>query len=138
MNEQTNLDVVRKGYEAFGRGDIPGLVRLLHDEVSWTTPGPPELPTAGNRTGHGGVQEFFGSLTAVVEILRFEPKEFIAQGNFVIVIGDDTARVRATGKSVEFRWVHIFELRDGKVARFEERGDVSALVAELKTVQARA
>ena len=55
----------------------------------------------------------------------------------MIVIGDETARVRATGKSVEFRWVHIFELRDGKVAHFEERGDVSALVAELKTVQAR-
>jgi ketosteroid isomerase-like protein len=136
MNEQTNLDAVRKGYEAFGRGDIPGLLRLLHDEVSWTTPGPAELPTAGNRTGHEGVQEFFTALTKVADILRFEPKEFIAHGDKVIVIGDDTSRVRVTGKSVEFRWVHIFELRDGKVASFEERGDVSALVAELRTVQA--
>ena len=137
MNEQTNLDVVRKGYDAFGRGDIPGLLRLLHDEVSWTTPGPAELPTAGNRTGHEGVREFFTTLTRVVEILRFEPKEFIAQGDKVIVIGDDTTRVHGTGNSIEFRWVHIFELRDAKVARFEERGDVSALVSELRTVQAR-
>jgi uncharacterized protein len=136
MNEQANLDVVREAYEAFGRGDITGLLGLLHDEVSWVTPGPEDLPTAGIRTGHESVQEFFTALAALGDVLRFEPKEFVPHGDKVIVIGDDTTRVRVTGKSVEARWVHIFELRDGKVASFEERGDVSALVAELRTVQA--
>jgi len=137
MNEQQNLDVVRSGYVAFGSGDIPGLLRLFHDDVSWITPGPADLPTAGTRNGHEAVQEFFATLTSIGDILRFEPRDFIAHGDKVIVIGDDTTRVKATGNSVEFRWVHIFELRDGKVVSFEERGDVSALVAELRSARAQ-
>ena len=137
MNEQTNLDVVRKGYEAFGNGDIPRASapapRRCNVDDAWA----PRAADGGQPHGARGRREFFAAITKFADILRFEPKEFIAQGNKVIVIGDDTERVHATGNSVEFRWVHIFELRDGKVARFEERGDVSALVAELRTVQAR-
>src|SRR5262245_29497377 len=98
MTEQQNLDVVRSGYEAFGSGDIPGLLRLFHDDVSWITPGPADLPTAGTRNGHEAVQEFFVTLTSVVDILRFEPKDFIAHGDKVIVIGDDTNTSQGHGE----------------------------------------
>jgi hypothetical protein len=131
--EQQNLNVVRQGYAAFARGDIPCLLTLLDPQVQWTTPGPADLPTAGSRRGHAAVDDFFRSLTAVGDILRFEPKEFIAQGHRVIVLGDDTMRVKATGKSVEGRWTHVFTLRQGKIVDFDEFGDVSALVAELRS-----
>ncbi len=134
--EQQNLNVVRQGYAAFGRGDIPCLLTLLDPQVSWTTPGPADLPTAGSRRGHAAVDDFFRSLTAVGDFLRFEPKEFIAQGHRVIVLGDDTMRVKATGKSVEGRWTHVFTMRQGKIIAFEEFGDVSALVAELRSAHA--
>jgi ketosteroid isomerase-like protein len=137
MSEQQNLEVVRKGYEAFGRGDIPGLLSLLDAQISWVTPGPRDLPTAGTREGHKGVEEFLQTLSSLVNILRFEPKDFIVQGERVVVLGDDTARVKATGKSIEFRWAHAFTVRNGKVIAFEEYGDVSALVAEVRSAQAR-
>jgi ketosteroid isomerase-like protein len=137
MNEEQNLDIVRRGYDAFGRGDIPGLLSLLDAQVSWVTPGPADLPTAGTRQGHQAVREFFGTLSNLGDILRFEPKDFIAQGDRVVVLGDDTTRVKATGKSVEFRWAHVFTVRSGKVVAFEEIGDVSALVAEVRSAQAR-
>ena len=136
VQEQHNLDVVRKGYEAFGRNDIAALLALLDEHVSWVTPGPADLPTAGARRGHAAVAEFFQSLTSVGEILRFEPKEFIAQGDRVIVLGDDTTRVNATGKKVDNRWTHSFTVRNSKVVAFEEYGDVSALVAEIRSAQA--
>lgn len=137
MNEQQNLSIVRNAYDAFGRGDIPGLLGLLDDRVSWVTPGPADLPTAGTRKGHDDVQEFFLALSGLVDIVRFEPKEFIAQGDRVVVIGDDTTRVKATGRTIELRWVHAFTVLNGKVAAFEEYGDVSALVAEVRSAQAR-
>ena len=80
--------------------------------------------------------EFFQALTSIGDILRFEPRAFLAKGDLVVVLGDDTTRVKATGNSVEFRWTHIFTLRDGKIVGFEERGDVSALVAEIRSAQA--
>jgi ketosteroid isomerase-like protein len=138
MSEQQNLDLVRKGYEAFGRGDIPGLLALLDEQISWVTPGPADLPTAGTRRGHQAVQEFFQTLQNMGDILRFEPKEFLAQGDRVVVLGDDDTRVKATGNTVTFRWVHVFTVRNGKVAAFEEVGDVSAMVAEVRGAQAHA
>ncbi len=138
MHEQENLALVRRGYEAFGRGDIATLLTLFDPEISWVTPGPADLPTAGTRRGHAAVTEFFQTLTALVDITRFEPKEFIAQGDRVIAIGDETCRVNATGRAVEARWSHAFTVRDGKVTAFEEFVDVSPLVAETRSARASA
>jgi uncharacterized protein len=137
MSEQQNLEVVRQGYDAFVRGDIPGLLSLLDGQVSWVTPGPSNLPIAGTRQGQQAVGEFFQAVSSLVDILRFEPKDFIAQGERVVVLGDDTARVKATGRNIEYRWAHVFTLRNGKIVAFEEFGDVGALVAELRSAQAR-
>ncbi len=134
--EERNAAIVKEGYNAFGRGDLPGLLALLEGDVSWQTPGPADLPTAGSRRGHAAVGEFFQTLASIVDILRFEPKEFIAQGDRVVVIGDESARAKATGRTLEFRWVHVFDLRNGKIAAFEEFGDVSAVVAEIRSGQA--
>jgi ketosteroid isomerase-like protein len=54
----------------------------------------------------------------------------------VVVVGDETARVKATGKSLEVRWTHVFNLRNDKVVAFEEYFDTSAIVAELKAAHA--
>jgi hypothetical protein len=89
------------------------------------------------RRGHAAVGEFFATLSSIAEITRFEPTDFLAQGDKVVVLGDDTSLVRATGKAIDFRWVHVFTVRNGKVVAFEEIGDMSAMAAELRSVQAR-
>ena len=137
MSEQQNLDVVQQIYAAFGRGDIEGIIDLMDPQVCWITPGPPDMPSAGTRYGHAAVREFFDTLMKLVEISDFVPKHFLAQGDIVTVLGTDTERVKATGKAVAFRWVHIFVVRSGKIVTFEERGDVSAIVDELRSAQAR-
>jgi uncharacterized protein len=134
MSEQQNLDTVRRAYEAFGRGDIDALLSTLHDNVEWTTPGPAELATAGTRRGKAEVRAFFGQLVEVFEITRFEPKSFIAQGDMVIVLGEDTARVRASGGTVDEAWAHAFTLKNGVIVNFHEYMDMSAVAAELRSV----
>ena len=126
-----NLDIVRQGYEAFGRGDINGLLALLDEQVQWVAPGPPELATSGRRTGREAVGEFFGKVNEVFDIQRFEPKEFILQGDRAVVLGSETAHVRASGITLELDWVHVFTLRGGKVVAFEEFFDTAAVVAAL-------
>ena len=137
MTEQQNLDVVQQIYAAFGRGDMDGIINLLDPQVSWMTPGPPDMPSAGTRRGHAAVREFFDTLMKMVDISDFVPTDFLVEGNTVAVLGTDTERVKATGKAVAFRWVHIFVIQNGKIVTFEERADVSALVDELRSAQAR-
>lgn len=135
MSEQQNLEIVRRGYEAFGRGDIDALLAILDEQVEWITPGPASLPTAGRRTGREQVRGFFAAVNEVYEIQRFEPKTFVADGERVVVLGEDTAKVRATGTVVHEHWAHAFTVRDGRVVQFQEYLDTAATVAELQAAR---
>lgn len=137
MSEQQNIAVVRQVYGAFGRGDLDGILALLDPQVAWRTPGPPDLPTAGMHRGVNGVREFFGKLLNTFEITNFEPQDFLAQDEKVVVLGTSLERVKATGNAIEFRWVHVFTIRNGRIVAFEEPADVSAVVDEFRKAHVR-
>ena len=129
---QENIALVKGAYEAFQRGDIDAVMKAFDPNIEWYSPGPAELPTAGKRRGQAEVSQFFAALDGFVEFQRFEPKEFLAAGDKVIVLGQDTSRVKATGRVVESEWAHVHTIHNGKVARFHEYSDTSPLVAALQ------
>lgn len=126
MNEEANTRVVREGYEKFGSSDVPGLLTLFHDDISWTTPKVENASFSGKRKGLEAVGEFFAQLNDAEEFSRFEPTEFIAQGDKVVVLGSSTSNVKSTGRNLDLEWVHVFTLREGKVAGFQEYFDSAA------------
>jgi ketosteroid isomerase-like protein len=132
MSEQQNLEIVRSVYAAFGRGDLDGILVQLDPQVTWRTPGPAELPTAGLRRGLAEVREFFGLLLNTLDIQDFRPGDFLAQGDKVVVLGTSREGPKGTGRLVDFRWVHVFTIRGGRILEFEEPADVSALVEEFR------
>lgn len=136
MSEPENLEVIRNVYVAFGRGDLEGILARLDPQVSWRTPGPPDLPTAGFRHGVAAVREFFGVLLSTLDIQDFRPADFLAQDDKVVVLGTSREGPKGTGRLVDFRWVHVFRLRNGKILEFDEPADVSALVEEFRRAQA--
>lgn len=138
MSEQQNLEIVRRGYDAFGRGDVDTLLSLFDDNIEWATPGPPELPTAGQRRGLEQVRGFFKAVFETYDIQKFVPETFVAEADRVVVFGTNTAAVRATGNVIVEPWAHSFMLKNGKVVSFREYLDTSASVAELHAAEARA
>lgn len=132
VRDDAFLDIVRELYVCFGRGDIAGLLALLHDDVDWMWIGPAAIPYAGSRRGHADVAAFFRIIDEAVAIERFELKLFVADDDAVVVSGDEEARVRATGRSFTTSWAHIWTLREGKVASlrcFADRATVAAAFA---------
>ena len=128
-HEQANLQTVQQIYAAFGRGDIQAVLSALSDDVEWTVTGPAEVSYAGSRRGRSEVAQFFVLLSQGVEIQRFTPREFIAHGDTVVVLGDETMRIKATGKLAENPWVMVFTLREGRVVRFREYDDTAAVAS---------
>lgn len=122
----TNTEIVQKGYECFGSGDIPGLLALFADDIEWTVPQIENASFAGSRTGTEAVGKFFTELSDAEDITRFEPLEFIAEGDKVVVLGESEATVRSTGKTYQTDWVHVFHVHDGKVKEFQEFFDNAA------------
>jgi ketosteroid isomerase-like protein len=126
MSTQENLQVVKDGYAAFSRGDIPGLLAQLAEDVEWQIPGE-GLPLAGTYRGHDGVANFLQKLASDWDILEFQPREFVADGDRVLVVGWERAKVKATNRTVELDWIMSFTVRNGKVAKFREYIDTKAI-----------
>lgn len=126
MNAQDNKRIVIEGYQLFQAGDIPHLLERYHDDALWIEPDAEYVPFAGRHNGKAEIAQFFQTLDAEAQALRFEPKEFIAEGDKVVVIGEATWLCKQTGRSYDSPWVHVFSMRDGKVARFESFQDTAA------------
>jgi ketosteroid isomerase-like protein len=130
MSESRNVQVVKDAYAAFQRGDINAVLALVDSEVDWHAIKGAEgvAPHAGARHGRAAVAEFFAQLGASTEFTRFEPREFVAQGDQVVAIGEYAAKVTTTGRSIASDWVMVFTVRDGKVVRFREWTDSAQVV----------
>jgi ketosteroid isomerase-like protein len=129
--ENENIAVVQQAYSAFQRGDIPGLLELVAEDVEWEAVKgvPASVPFAGVRRGRAQVGEFFAIVGREEEFSRFEPREFFAAGDRVVVLGSYEARVRRTGKTFSGEWAMAFTIRAGKIARFTEYADSYGIAA---------
>jgi ketosteroid isomerase-like protein len=114
----TATTIVQELYAAFGRGDVPGILSKVAEEVDWEFVGSAGLPYAGRRRNHEEVAGFFAAIPTVDDIQVFEPREFIDAGDHVTVLGWEKSTARDTGKDFESEWIHLFTLTDGKVTRW--------------------
>ena len=126
MDAQENKRLVMEGYRMFQSGDIPHLLERYHDDALWIEPEVENVPFAGRHNGKAEIARFFEQLNESAQAVRFEPKEFIAEGDKVVVTGEATWLARHTGRTYDSPWVHVFTLRDGKVALFQSYHDTAA------------
>jgi uncharacterized protein len=75
------------------------------------------------------VGESFSRIFDTEEVLHFEPRELVAQGDKVVALGNHAWRVKSTGREYETDFVHVFSVRDGKVTRFQEFMDTAVVSA---------
>ncbi len=117
---ENNIQIIQNAYNKFATGDIPGLLGLCSEDINWETPEIENATFGGKHRGHAEVGEFFAGMNAAEETTKFEPMEFIAQGDRVVVLGKYGATVRETGRSYESDWVHVFTVKDRKITSFNE------------------
>ncbi len=124
-----NTAVAKKGYELFLAGNIEGFLELIDDSCEWVVSRPRDnLPYLGSYRGRAEIGQFFGRLAETIDITAFEPREFIAQGDRVVVLGSSTATNKATGKSASQDWAHAVTIIDGKIHAFQGYDDTAAAV----------
>lgn len=127
MNEKENTALVQQGYKLFTQGDIPGLLKLMSPNVTWELPKLENVPFTGKFQGVDGVGRFFTALTGAMDILKYEPREFIAQGNKVVVLGESRYRVKNQRDEIDDKWVDVLTVENGQVTRYEQYGNTAQL-----------
>jgi hypothetical protein len=129
MAEHENEKIVRGLYAAYLSADLATVLKACSEDTEWVAIGSPErLPYAGTHRGPEQVARYFAILDDKEESDHLVPQEVIAAGDKVIVFGNYSARVNATGRKFETDFVHVFTLRDGKITNFRDFYDTAAAV----------
>jgi ketosteroid isomerase-like protein len=116
---QENVEVVRRTWEAFMRGDES----YLHEfevSVEWTTA--EDEPDPQTYRGIEGVRTLARTLFGELWERDFEilSIEYIDAEPFVIVPFRALVKARLSGVELEAEETHVYELRGGKVVRVRE------------------
>jgi uncharacterized protein len=119
MMSADNVEVVRAAYRAFMKGDLQGLGEYFAEQIEWETPD--SLPLGGAVRGRDSVLANFAQIPQVWSEFSVEPDEYIDAGEHVVVRG--VQRAVGPGGSSQSRYLHLCELRDGKIVRGEYIAD---------------
>ena len=131
-----NVAVVREFFATLERGDFPGVIDFVGEEVDWQSPvtrtHPQEIPWSSIRRTKEEVAAFFKELGQNVKPEGFELFKISAQDDRVVVEGKNRGTVSKTGRTYEHEWVMIFSIRDNKIIRFRHYYDTADLVGAFR------
>ena len=125
MSIEKNIQTVKDFFAAIGRGDRASLLALVTEDIEWIIPGE-DWPLAGTRHGHAGLTDLLETASRSIETST-EPREFVAQGDRVLVAGFARGKIKATDKTFEDNWVFAITVRDGRLTNIREYVDTQAL-----------
>lgn len=134
MVEEENTETIRNCYEKYTQGDISGLLEYLHEDIDLTVPEIENSPYGGIWHGRAAAAKFFELVEIAEEVTDYEPREFIAKGDRVVVIGRSTATVRATGRHYSTEWVHLHTVKNKQITSFVEFFDTAAALRAFQKV----
>jgi len=126
MSIQENIQTVKDFFAAMGGGNKQDLLALVADDFEWVVPGE-DWPLAGTHRGHAGLTDVLQKASEEMEISTSERREFVAQGDRVLVVGFATGKVKATNKTFKDDWVFAITVRNGKLTNIREYVDTQAL-----------
>jgi uncharacterized protein len=114
----SNEDTVRRGYEAFGQGDMDTLRSIMTPDVIQSVPGKSQV--SGE---HKGVDDVLGYYATLFELtggtLKAELQSATAEGADKVVAVHHLTAQRG-GKSYDQNETLTFTLTGGKISRLDE------------------
>ena len=109
-----NVDLIRRGYEAWNRGDVEEVVASLAEDVEWH--GHPRLPEPGPYFGRDDVRRWLAESLAPWEEISIHPLAVVGDGNDVIALINITGRGKGSGLEVQSGVdAHVWTVAEGRI-----------------------
>jgi ketosteroid isomerase-like protein len=115
MADHPNLELMRRGYNAYTTGDMQTIDELFADDVVWHIAG--RSPVSGDYVGKEQIFGFFGKLQELSQgTSKVEVHDLLADDEHGVAIVTESAT--RDGRNFEGRTVHVLHLSGGKVTEF--------------------
>jgi ketosteroid isomerase-like protein len=110
-----NAALIRSGYDAFSKGDIPGAFAVFAEDIMWHVPG--RGPVSRDYHGHAEVLEFFRHFMELSGgTFRIAIDDILAKDDRVVVLCTESGE--RDGKSWSSPQVHVWTVKDGRATVF--------------------
>jgi ketosteroid isomerase-like protein len=117
---QENVDVVRRGIDAFNRRDLPALLSDFDQDVEWVED--QRYPGAETFRGRSGVERSLGKWWDAFGEIAVQIEGTIELGDRVVLYGRVQARGHDIDVEVEAPFGALCEFRSGKAVRVQTFG----------------
>jgi ketosteroid isomerase-like protein len=116
-----NAELIRRGYAAFARADLPTVFDIFDQDITWHVPG--SSPLSGDYKGHGEVGGFFArTMELSGGTFAIDIQDVLAQQDQVVVLC--TVSAERHGQSWSSPEVHVWRVAGGRAVAFREfQGD---------------
>ncbi len=131
MTTTRPVDVVRRFYEALGRGDVAAVLGLLAPTLDWTEA--ERFPYYGGtwHTPEAIVHGLLAPLERDWEHFSARPESYVSEGERVVSLGTYRGKYRKTGRSMVAPFAHVWTVREGKVVGFVQHTDTAKVLEAL-------
>jgi ketosteroid isomerase-like protein len=113
---QQNVELVRRGYEAFAEGDIESALAMLHPDIR-IEDHDRSLETPTTYEGRDGFLTLFATVNEGFSDVRYIPEGVTEVGDQVLVEVRRMGRGEASGAQVDERQFHIWDVVAGRAVR---------------------
>jgi ketosteroid isomerase-like protein len=117
---QENVEIVRRGWEAWIKGDLEAVLARFDPAVEWDTTNYDGWPEGGVYQGHAGVRRFIEDWLASWDRSETGVEEYLdAGGDCVVVQCWQRAFGPGSDAPVHMEWTQICRVEDGLIRRIE-------------------
>ncbi len=117
-----NVNLIKNLYQAFAAGDIPAVLQSFDENIEWTEA--EGFPYGGTyRGGEAILDNVFMKLATEWNDFKAEPDEFLDAGERIVALGNYSGSYKATVKSMNVPFAHVWALKDGKIIKFVQYTD---------------
>jgi len=125
-----NYEAIKAHYAASDRKDVEGMMAPVTSETRWTEMA--GFPYAGTYVGPEAiVAGVFKRIGEEWDGYDFSLEALVDGGATIGGIGNYSARYKTTGKTMTARVVHVWDMEDGRVVRFEQFTDTRRVAEAL-------
>ena len=126
----TNVEIVRRGFEAFADNDFEGWFAIASSEIELY----PRLEEPGVKRCYRGWDELLEYLTnwySGWNDYTVEPERIIDAVEYVLVDAKEIGVAERGGLQVEQNFAHAFKLQDGKIVEWRMFGAIAEALEAL-------
>ncbi len=139
METEQTTKILKQWFDSWARDDLDAVIEGLAEDITFYVPRNEYnqiIPYLGQRVGRQAVVEAFMVRSQTVELLDYELREFIVEGNKACILSHTRERCKQTQQIFEVEDAQFIQLNDeGKIVYwsfyFDPNSEVAAFKADL-------